>query len=92
MDSKWGGKTETINMQLNVEQVCENLKMVGYHTKDHASYTLLDLPKAPDSIHVKTPWLLSLLFEHGRSFTFQDIMYSPYFQVILVFKIDRVHM
>jgi len=48
MDSKWGGKTETINMQLNVEQVCENLKMVGYHTKDHANYTLLDLPMTPD--------------------------------------------
>lgn len=48
MDSKWGGKTETINMQLNVEQVCENLKMFCYHTKDQANYKLLDSPKSRD--------------------------------------------
>lgn len=34
MDSKWGGKTETINMKLNVEQVCENLKMYCDHPTD----------------------------------------------------------
>ena len=27
MDSKWGGKTETINMKLNVEQVQNNITM-----------------------------------------------------------------
>ena len=50
MDSKWGGKTETINMQLNVEQVCENLKMYCYHAGEQANCQLLDLqlPKSPD--------------------------------------------
>jgi len=83
MDSKWGGKTETINMQLNVEQVCENLKMFCYHTKDQANYKLLDSPKSRDYT-CKNPWLLSQLFEHGHSFTFLHIMYLPYFQVIFL--------
>lgn len=69
MDSKWGGKTETINMQLNVEQVCENL-MMYYHIKDLANCQLLknlQIPKTPDDtcIHVA-----SLLFEHGHDFKF----------------------
>ena len=67
MDSKWGGKTETINMQLNVEQVCENL-MMYYHIKDLENCQLLknlQIPKTPDDtcIHVA-----SLLFEHGHVF------------------------
>ena len=28
MDSKWGGKTETINMKLNVEQVQNKMTMI----------------------------------------------------------------
>ena len=43
MDSKWGGKTETINMQLNVEQVCENLRMYCYHVNGQANYQLLSI-------------------------------------------------
>ena len=48
MDSKWGGKTETINMQLNVEQVFENFKMYCYHLKDVANYKPLDGSKSPN--------------------------------------------
>lgn len=34
MDSKWGGKTETINMKLNVEQVQNKMTIYETETSD----------------------------------------------------------
>jgi len=77
MDSKWGGKTETINMQLNVEQVFENLKMYFYYAKDQANYQPLDGSKSPDDTCRKTLfWLLPY------SLSVVSCMYLPYLQVI----------
>ena len=45
MDSKWGGKTETINMKLNVEQVWENNShnRLGHSTDFTLNSTIISL-------------------------------------------------
>lgn len=78
MDSKWGGKTETINMQLNVEQVFENLKMYFYYPKDQANYQPLDGSKSPDSTCRNT--LLRLL---PYSLIMVSCMYLPYLHITM---------
>lgn len=82
MDSKWGGKTETINMQLNVEQVCENL-MMYYHIKDLAICQLLIKNTYKYQkllmihVYMLLPYSLSMVMISS------SFMYLPYFQVIL---------
>ena len=47
MDSKWGGKTETINMKLNVEQVWENCNIIKNQFTSLSVSKACNLPYSP---------------------------------------------
>ena len=102
MDSKWGGKTESINMKLNVEQVMHTLEQfLSFACGLLLTNTQLEWvnsTKTKQSLYLsfkEHSVLKFLVIDHGEynnSVLSCDVGYEVFVCILLVFSINGVNL
>lgn len=104
MDSKWGGKTESINMKLNVEQVMHTLeqyiKFLSFACGlyKHTQLEWVNSTKTKQSLYLsfkEHSVLKFLVIDHGEysnSVLSCDVGHEVFDCILLVFSINGVNL